>query len=158
MRQLLAKFAVFCTVTMLCGSSLAQVVKCKDAKGKVVYSDVACPTNFDASSVNLSGGNITESQVRAAQDRTASNSNVESCGMLKNLAQQTFASFVENPNANRWNTSFQSLQNLANMCPSTDVCGTLWRSPKLTHLCSQKSDPLPAHLFVLWRPDAQTFQ
>ena len=34
----------------------------------------------------------------------------------------------------------------------------LWRSPKLTHLCSQKSDPLPAHLFVLWRPDAQTFQ
>lgn len=125
MHQLLAKFAVFCTVVMLCGSSLSQVVKCKDAKGKVVYSDVACPANFDAASVNLSGANITEAQARAAQDRTASNSNVESCGMLKNLARQTFASFVDNPNVNRWNTSFQSLQNLANMCPSTDVCGTI---------------------------------
>jgi hypothetical protein len=28
----------------------------------------------------------------------------------------------------------------------------LWRSRKLTHLCSQKPDPLPAHLFVLGSP------
>jgi hypothetical protein len=75
MHQLLEKFAVLCAVTMLCGSSLAQVVKCKDAKGKVVYSDVACPANFNVSSVNLSGANVTESQVSAAQDKAASNRN-----------------------------------------------------------------------------------
>jgi hypothetical protein len=45
--------------------------------------------------------------------------------MLKSLEQKTFDSFVENPNTNRWNTTLQSLQNLASICASTDVCGTI---------------------------------
>jgi hypothetical protein len=45
--------------------------------------------------------------------------------MVKNLADRTFAAFLDNPNVNRWNTSFQSLQNLANLCPSTETCGTI---------------------------------
>jgi len=100
-------------------------MKCKDASGKVIYADRACPVNYTTSAVNLSGANISEEQVRSAQERTANKSSGESCGMLKTLAQQTFESFNGNPNANRWNTSFQSLQNLANLCPSPEVCGTI---------------------------------
>lgn len=119
--------AILLAAALFCLGAQAQVVKCKDASDKVIYADRACPANFNASSVNLSGANITDDQVRAAQDRSANNSNGggENCGMLKNLAQQTFNSFVENPNTNRWNTSFQSLQNLASICASTDVCGTI---------------------------------
>lgn len=118
---------MFLAAALLCASGHAQVVKCKDAKGKVIYSDVACPSSFAGSSVNLSGANITEDQVRASQERTGNNGNNNdgNCSMLKNQAQQTFDSFIYNPNANRWNTSFQSLQNLANLCASPDVCGTI---------------------------------
>jgi hypothetical protein len=118
---------IFLAAAMFCINAHTQVVKCKDTTGKVIYADRACPANFTGSSVNLSGGNITEDQVRTAQERTANagNGGRENCGMLKNLAQQTFDSFIYNPNANRWNTSFQSLQNLANLCASPDVCGII---------------------------------
>ena len=116
---------IFLAAAMFCINAHTQVVKCKDTSGKVIYADRACPANFTGSSVNLSGGNITDDQVRSAQDRVASTGagGGENCGMLKNLAQQTFDSFIYNPNANRWTTSFQSLQNLANLCASPDVCG-----------------------------------
>lgn len=105
----------------------AQVVKCKDANGRVIYSDVACSSNSTSSAVNLSGGNITEGQVQAAQERSANNASGDGghCGPLKSLAQKTFDSFIDSPNINRWNTAFQSLQNLANICASADVCGTI---------------------------------
>ena len=123
------KRLIFFIVLMVVVSAHGQVVKCKDGTGKIVYSDVACAVNSSSSTINLSGGNITEGQVRAAQARTASNVSEietgESCGMLKRLEQQTFDSFVGNSNTNRWNTTFQSLQNLANMCASADVCGTV---------------------------------
>jgi len=118
---------ILLAVALFCVGAHAQVVKCKDASGKVIYADRACPANFNTSSVNLSGANITDEQIRSAQERkgSESNSNSENCSMLKNLAQRTFDSFNDNPNANRWNTSFQSLQNLANLCTSPDVCGTI---------------------------------
>jgi hypothetical protein len=118
---------IFLAAALLCASGHAQVVKCKDAKGKVIYSDVACPTSFSGSSVNLSGANITADQARAAQQRSANSGNGggESCDRWKTLAQQTFESFVYSPNANRWDTSFQALQNYAKLCASPDACGII---------------------------------
>jgi hypothetical protein len=70
MHQLLAKFAVFCTVTMLCGSSHAQMVKCKDGSGKVTYAQGSkCPVGFSTASVNLSGGNISAPRSQEELDR-----------------------------------------------------------------------------------------
>lgn len=107
-------------------SAQAQVVKCKDANGKIVYSDVTCPLNATSSAVNLSGGNVTEAQARAAQEGKASNTNNaavgEHCLMLMNQAQQTFSSFLERTNSSRWSVSFQSLQTLANSCASSETC------------------------------------
>ena len=124
------KRLIFFIVLLVVVSAHGQVVKCKDGTGKIVYSDVACTANSSSSTVNLSGGNITDTQARAAQARAASNTNEsgesgETCGMLKRLEQQTFDSFVGNSNTNRWNITFQSLQNLVNMCASADVCGTV---------------------------------
>lgn len=110
---------------LICSTVQAQVVKCKGEHGRIVYSDRVCPVGFSASSVNLSGANITDDQVRAAKARTANQASGENCLMIKNLADQTFASFLDNPNVNRWNASFQSLQNLASLCPSTETCGTI---------------------------------
>lgn len=113
---------------LFCIYGHSQVVKCKDANGKIIYSDAACPTNATSSAVNLSGGNITEDQVRSAQERTANSSNTsggEGCSMLKNLAQQTFGAFQENTNIKRWDVSFQALQNVANSCASPEVCGLI---------------------------------
>ena len=104
----------------------AQVVKCKDANGRIIYSDVACPTNTSSATVNLSGGNITEHQIRAAQERRADNVRKTAagaqCPMLTNQAQQTFSSFLELTNSNRWGVSFQALQTLANSCSSSETC------------------------------------
>ena len=121
----------FLSVTLLfvalIGSAQAQVRKCTGPDGKVTYSDMGCSANSNRSAVNISGANITDAQVQASQERAANNGNGggEACVMLKNQAQQTFDSFLENPNASRWNTSFSALQNLGNLCASSEVCGLI---------------------------------
>ncbi|NMM13192.1 MAG: DUF4124 domain-containing protein [Rhodoferax sp.] len=116
------------SIFLLCISTQAQVVKCKDANGKIIYSDVACPSNATSSAINLSGGNITEDQAHSARESAENSSNTgggENCSMLKNQARQTFDSFQENTNLKRWDVSFQSLQNLANSCASPEICGLI---------------------------------
>lgn len=114
---------------LLCISIQAQVIKCKDANGKIVYSDMPCQSNAASSAVNLSGGNITQDEHISAKERNANNiSNSrrdESCLMLKNQAKGTFSSFEQSPNANRWNASFQALQNLGSACTSPETCGLI---------------------------------
>lgn len=108
------KYLVLLATVLLGISAHAQVVKCKDASGKVIYSDVACPTNFSGSSVNLSGGNITEDQSRSAQARATNNgdSGGEACPMLKERAEQAFTKFQGNSTRGLSNASFAALQNL----------------------------------------------
>lgn len=114
---------------LLCISLQAQVVKCKDASGKIVYSDLPCHSNAASSAVNMSGANITQDEHISAKERNGNNiSNSrrdESCLMLKNQAKGTFTSFEQSPNANRWNASFQALQNLSSACSSPETCGLI---------------------------------
>lgn len=118
--------AIGIALALLCASGSAQVVKCLGSNGKITYSDVACPNTASSANVNVSGGNITAGQVRDAQARfskeQASNIDSGNCQMLRIQDRQTFDSFTGNPNAARWATSFQSLQNLARLCSSSDVC------------------------------------
>ena len=117
---------VFLFALLVSFSVQAQVVKCMDANGNTIYSDVACPSSASSSSVNLTGGNITEDQVQAAKERRADNARNAAvgaqCQLLMNQAHQTFSSFLERTNPNRWSISFQALQTLASACASPETC------------------------------------
>jgi hypothetical protein len=108
------------------GVAIAQVIKCKDAAGKTIYSDVACPSNLLGARVNLSGANITEEQVQAAQEKRADNAgraaSAAKCSLLMNQTQQTFAAFLKQTNRKRWDVSFQALQTFVNSCQSPETC------------------------------------
>jgi len=114
---------IFLAVALFCIGAHAQVVKCKDATGKVIYADRACPVNFNASSVNLSGANITENQILESQTRIANTGGgSEACPLLRERAERAFTRYQEVKNVNSANASLNALQNLANYCPSTETC------------------------------------
>jgi Domain of unknown function (DUF4124) len=119
---------ILCALVALLSLSMpvfAQVVKCKDASGKVTYSDRGCAGGADSSSVNTSGGNIIENQNRQAQVQGFPNqrvANSQNCQALWAQSQMTFASFEELSNRKRWEVAIRSLETLAGACPSKDSC------------------------------------
>lgn len=119
--------AIGVAFALFCASGSAQVVKCLGTNGKITYSDVACPNTSSTANVNVSGGNITASQVRNSQARfsteqAANTGDSGNCLMLRGQVRQAFDSFTRNPNSARWSTSFQALQNFAKLCRESDVC------------------------------------
>lgn len=119
--------AIGLAFALFCASGSAQVVKCLGTNGKITYSDVACPNTSSTANVNVSGGNITESQVRDSQSRfskeqAANSGDSGNCQLLRSQDRQAFDSFTASPNSARWSTSFQALQNFAKLCHESDVC------------------------------------
>lgn len=124
---------IFLAAAMFCINAHTQVVKCKDTSGKVIYADRACPANFTGSSVNLSGGNITEDQVISAQERTvsAANGGGEACSLLQSRAEQALTQ-VENSSTKRnMGALAPALDNAGAYCPSPATCAVIKRSVDL---------------------------
>ena len=113
-----------------CVSSHAQVVKCKDSSGRIIYSDKACPVNYDASSVNLSGGNITEDQIRSSRERTASSQNGSggACATLMARGVQAIEQVEDGATKRDLGALVPALQNLGENCPSPTACGVIKRA------------------------------
>jgi len=53
---------------IICANVNAQVARCNDARGKVIFTDRACPAGFTSSLVDTSGSNVTEDQARQARE------------------------------------------------------------------------------------------
>ncbi len=121
---------LFLAWVLFCVSSHAQVVKCKDSSGKVIYSDRTCPVHYDASSVNLSGGNITEDQIRSSRERTAStqNGNGGACATLMTRGVQAVEQVEDGATKHELGALVPALQNLGANCPSPAACGVIKRA------------------------------
>lgn len=66
MKKAIVVFAAFVAVGL---AAQAQVIKCKGADGKTVYSDTACLGNSSSQSVNTTGGTIDTSSLRQGVQR-----------------------------------------------------------------------------------------
>lgn len=118
------------TFALLCGAGYTQVVKCVGENGKITYSDAACSSSAASVNVNVSGGNITEDQVRQSQERrrneSTDNTN-EACPALMSRAQQAFSRYQEIRNVNSSDASLRALESLGNYCPGPDTCNLIKR-------------------------------
>lgn len=122
--------AIGAALLILCISTPAQVVKCVGANGKITYSDVACPSSAISAEVNVSGGNITQAQVRQSHGRKLSENaeaTNEACPALMNRAQQAFSRYQELRNINSSDASLRTLQNLGSFCPTSETCDLIKR-------------------------------
>jgi len=120
---------LFLALALFCVSTHAQVVKCKDATGKVTYSDRVCPVNYEASSVNLSGGNITADQIQSSRERTTStqNGNGGTCATLLTRGVQAVEQVEDGATKHDLGALVPALQNLGAYCPSPTACAVIKR-------------------------------
>lgn len=106
-------FSVFIT------GAQAGINKCTGADGKITFSDGLCPSTSNSVKVQERDNTLDNSGSRQ-QNQTSGNS--ASCQALKALADNTYSSFLENTNPNRWGVAFQSLQSLVSSCSTGEVC------------------------------------
>lgn len=111
---------------LLAGVAHAQVRKCKAADGTVTYSDFLCSSSTvnesrvktDANTFGTFGGSDQLQTGRSSDNR-------ENCSLLKDRATKTFTSYQEARTNYGSSASFQTIQRLANYCPSSETCNLI---------------------------------
>lgn len=104
---------------VLVAGAHAGINKCTGPDGKVTFSDGLCPSTSGSEKLRERANTLDSSGSRQ-QNQTSSNA--ASCQTLRGLADNTYASFLENTNPNRWGVAFRSLQSLVSSCATGDVC------------------------------------
>ena len=103
----------------------AQLRKCTAPDGKVTYSDVVCDSGSATGSIKNPNGNTLPPPVNSNFSSATNTSSSRNCSLLTTRAQEAFDRYKEVRNVNSSNASFQSLQNLAQHCPSAKTCGLI---------------------------------
>lgn len=107
----------------IAGLAQAGVNKCTGSDGKITFSDGLCPLTANSERVRERDNSLDHSGGRQqTQNALGAVENSAACQSLMRLADNTYSSFLENTNPNRWGVAFKSLESLANSCQTKDVC------------------------------------